>query len=37
MAQFCATHPAFKALGLAAGGFPVNEQAKPFGMAERSG
>ena len=37
MAQLCATHPAFKAPGLAAGRLSINEQAKPFGMAERGG
>ena len=37
MAQLCATHPAFKAPGLAAGRLSINEQTKPFGMAERGG
>ena len=37
MPELCRAHPAFKALGLAAGGFPVDEQAKPFSMAERGG
>ena len=34
MAQTRAAHPAFKAFGLSACGFTVDQQAQPFGMGE---